>query len=59
MKNRANTRRKLKKVVVLAMAVSMLGGCAVQTAPETEKGFTKTEQAGDTDTASSDRKSVV
>lgn len=35
------------------MAVSMLGGCAVQTAPETEKGSTKTEQAGDTDTASS------
>jgi len=53
MKYKTNIRSKLKKVVALAMAVSMLGGCAVQTAPETEKGSTKTEQAGDTDTASS------
>lgn len=50
MKKKTKVDCRLKKVIALAMAVSMLGGCAAPKAPEPGKDPVGTEQAVDTET---------
>lgn len=54
MKKKTKVDCRLKKVIALAMAVSMLGGCAAPKAPEPEKDSAETGQTlqTETDTAS-------